>query len=55
MQNHIPVFYEGQDDLVEVLATSIASVCYNTQSFIDFYILDCGLHEANKKLLEITY
>ena len=51
-QEHIPVFYEGQDDLVDILATSMASVCYNTKSFIDFYILDCGICNINKKLLE---
>ena len=51
-QAHIPVFYEGQDDLIDVLATSMASVCYNTSSFIDFYILDCGICKFNKKLLE---
>lgn len=50
-QEHIPVFYEGQDDLVDILATSIASICYNTESFIDFYILDCGMCDFNKKLL----
>lgn len=49
---HIPVFYEGQDDLIEILATSMASVCYNTKSFIDFYILDCGICDFNKKQLE---
>ena len=51
-QKHIPIFYEGQDDLVDILATSIASICYNTKSFIDFYILDCGLNDFNKKQLE---
>ena len=51
-QEHIPVFYEGQDDLVDILATSMASVCYNTKSFIDFYILDCGLCDFNKRQLE---
>ena len=51
-QEHIPVFYEGQDDLIDVLATSMASVCYNTSFFIDFYILDCGICKFNKKLLE---
>lgn len=51
-QEHIPVFYEGQDDLIEILATSMASVCYTTKSFIDFYILDCGICDFNKKLLE---
>ena len=49
---HIPIFYEGQDDLVDVLATSMASVCYNTKSFIDFYILDCGICKFNKHLLK---
>ncbi len=50
--NHIPVFYEGQDDLIEILATSMVSICYTTKSFIDFYILDCGICEFNKMLLE---
>ena len=50
--NHIPVFYEGQDDLIEILATSMASVCYTTKSFIDFYILDCGICDFNKRQLE---
>ncbi len=53
MQNtNIPVFFEGQDDLVDILATSICSICYNTKSFIDFYILDCGISAFNKKQLE---
>ncbi|MBQ8464803.1 MAG: glycosyltransferase family 8 protein [Alphaproteobacteria bacterium] len=51
-QKHIPVFYEGSDDLIAIIATSIASICYNTKSFIDFYILDCGICNFNKKQLE---
>lgn len=51
-QKHIPIFYEGQDDLVDILATSMVSICYNTKSFIDFYILDCGLCDFNKRQLE---
>jgi len=49
MKEHIPVFIEGQDDLIDLLATSICSICYNTESFIDFYILDCGICDFNKK------
>ena len=49
--SHIPIFYEGQDDLIEILAISMVSVCYNTKSFIDFYILDCGLNDFNKRQL----
>lgn len=48
---HIPVFLEGQDDLAGVLATAMCSICYNTESFIDFYVLDCGISSFNKKLL----
>ena len=51
MSERIPIFYEGQDDLVDILATSICSICYNTTSFIDFFILDCGLSNINKKLI----
>lgn len=46
---HIPVFIEGQDDLIDILATAICSICYNTQSNIDIYILDCGICFFNKK------
>lgn len=45
-------FYEGQDDLADILAVSICSVCYNTEKFVNFYILDCGICAFNKKLLE---
>lgn len=48
----IPVFIEGQDDLVDILATAMCSICYNTSSFIEFYILDCGICPFNKKQLK---
>ena len=51
-QQVVSVFYEGQDDLADILAVSICSVCYNTEKFVNFYILDCGICAFNKKLLE---
>ena len=48
---HIPVFIEGQDDLVDILATAICSIAYNTTSQVDIYILDCGICHFNKKQL----
>ncbi len=51
MTQHIPVFIEGQDELIDILATAVCSVCYNTKSFVDFYVLDCGICPFNKKLL----
>ncbi len=50
---HISIFYEGQDDLVEILATSMCSICYNTNSFIDFFILDCGISSFNKRMINL--
>ena len=50
---HIPVFIEGQDDLADILSTAMHSICYNTKSFIDFYILDCGICPFNKKQIEL--
>ena len=47
----IPVFYEGQDDLIDILAVSMCSVCFNTEAFIEFYVLDCGISAIHKKLL----
>lgn len=52
MTEHIPVFIEGQDDLIDILATAVCSICYNTTSFIDFYVLDCDICPFNKKQLE---
>lgn len=52
MSENINIFYIGQDDLIELLATSICSVCDNTSSFVDFYILDCGICGLNKRKLE---
>ena len=50
-EKHIPVFIEGQDDLVDILATAICSIAYNTTSQVDIYILDCGICHFNKKQL----
>lgn len=49
---HIPVFFELNDDLIEITTTAVASILYNTKSFIDFYFLDTGTHSLNKSLLE---
>lgn len=46
--DRIKIFYEGNNDLVGVLATSIASVCASTKSRLLIYILDTGISECNK-------
>lgn len=40
MNTHIPVFLASDDNYAPFVATTIASVCYNTTSFVHFYILN---------------
>lgn len=52
MQNNIPIFLASNDKYAPFVATTIASVCYNTKSFCEFYILDSGISSLNKKRIE---
>lgn len=52
MDDSINVFYEGNDEVVAVLATSIVSVCANSESNLNINVLDTGLSECNKRHLE---
>ncbi|GMO61948.1 MAG: glycosyltransferase family 8 protein [Rickettsiales bacterium] len=52
MTNNIPIFLSSDDNFSPYLATTIASICYNTKSFIDFYILDGGITNFHKKQIE---
>lgn len=47
----IPVFLVTNTDMVAYTATTMASVLYNTKSNIDFYIMDCGLSDFDKRQL----
>ena len=54
MQNkNIPIFLASNDKYAPFVATTIASVCYNTKSFCEFYILDSGISDLNKKRIEL--
>jgi lipopolysaccharide biosynthesis glycosyltransferase len=52
MSNNIPIFLASDDNYAPFVATTIASVCYNTDSNIDFYVLDSGISIFNKKRIE---
>ena len=47
--NSIPVFLPSDNNYAPFVATTIASICFNTKSFIDFYILDGGITSENKE------
>ena len=53
MQNNIPIFLASNDKYAPFVATTIASVCYNTKSFCEFYVLDSGISNLNKKRIEL--
>ena len=38
-QKEIPVFISGDENYAPYMAVLIASACYNTKSFLKFYII----------------
>ena len=48
----IPIFLAADNNYAPFVATTIASVCDNTKSFCNFYILDSGITDENKKKIE---
>ena len=47
--NLIPIFLASDNNYSSFVATTIASICDNTTSFCEFYILDSGISEENKE------
>lgn len=48
MKNRIPVFLICDDNYVPYMATMIASICYNTENFIEFHVIGKGISEENQ-------
>lgn len=46
---NIPVFLASDNNYAPFVASTIASMCDNTKSFIDFYILDAGITVENQE------
>ena len=47
--SNIPIFLSSDNNYAPFVATTIASICDNTKSFCEFYILDGGISEKNKE------
>ncbi len=47
----IPIFLSSDNNYVPYLAVTIKSVCKNTKSDVDFYILDCGIEDRFKTMI----
>ncbi len=48
----IPVFLASDNNYAPFTATTMASILMHTNEFIEFYILDCGISDRNKKKIE---
>ncbi len=49
LMSNIPIFLSSDNNYAPFVATTIASICDNTESFCDFYILDSGISGENKE------
>lgn len=50
--NKINIFLSSDNNYAPFVATTIASICDNTKSFCDFFILDGGIKEENKEKIK---
>ena len=48
----IPIFLPSDNNYAPYLATTMASILFNTGSFINFYILDSGINSQNKEKIK---
>ena len=46
---NIPIFLSSDNKYAPFVATTIASICNNTKSFCDFYVLDGGIKQENQE------
>ena len=49
---NIPVFLSADNNYAPFVATTMASILDNTNSYIDFYILDSGITEENQEKIK---
>lgn len=52
MIQSIPIFLASDDKYAPFVATTITSIVINTKAFINFYVLDGGILDENKKKIE---
>jgi lipopolysaccharide biosynthesis glycosyltransferase len=51
-RERIPIFLASDDNYAPFVATTIVSICHNTNSFIEFYVIDGGITKFHKKQIE---
>ena len=51
-QKEIPVFISGDENYAPYMAVLIASACYNTKSFLKFYIIGDPVVSFTRRQIE---
>lgn len=51
-QKAIPIFFHASNEYAAIMTVLIASILYNTKSFIEFYIIETGISDFNKRETE---
>lgn len=51
-KEHIPVFFHCSDYFAPFMSVTIASILCNTKEFIDFYVIETGITNSHKKMIE---
>ncbi len=51
-RERIPVFFHVSDKFCPYMAVTMVSILYNTQAFIEFYIIETGVSEFHKRQIE---
>ena len=51
-ESSIPVFLSSNENFAPLVAVTIASICSNTKSFVNFYVLDSDINELSKRKIE---
>lgn len=51
-KQHIPVFFHSSDEFCPYMCVTMVSILYNTEAYIDFYVIETGISNFNKKRIE---
>ena len=49
----IPIFYASDEKFAPYVAVSMASILHNTNSYINFYVIDGGIRDSTKNMIKL--
>ena len=52
MLKSIPIFFHSSNEFCPYMAVTMSSILYNTNAFIEFYVIEDGISDFNKRRIE---